>query len=246
MRWHQRKLNDDVAGFYWWFVTRVQSEVPQCSIASPTDGQTVVDADDGTNGFQFVPTVNVTGDATAFGFGTTSVTVEIERVVRPIQSSEGAARPWRLPNRGPSQSMDCPTDGQSYTLVASCDGPCGKRRFNGRCRCKCLYSSDQLDFPVSVPTSIEGRYQTANLPASVTLTKSPDAVISECTVAVNAGTPSPFVWPSRQCSGLGVTRSFEGADALHLDKRSLPLSVTRVVSRASLSIAISLLITRPL
>ena len=213
-------MNDDVAGFFTeWFVTRVQeSEAPQCSIASPTDGETVVDADDGVNGFQFVPTVNVVGDATAFGFGTTSVTVEIREGGATDPVIAGGSVTLALTEAGTFSINGLPdlTFGQSYTLVASCETVLAENdALTGAVDANAFTVPTNLDFPVSVPTSIEGRYQTANLPASVTLTKSPDAVISECTVAVNAGAPSPFVWPSTGgVQDLSVTRSFEGADAL--------------------------------
>ena len=74
-------LNSCVSGFCTeWVVTQVQdSEAPQCTITSPANGgETLVDADDAANGFQVVPTLNVTGDdATAFSFGTTVATIEI-------------------------------------------------------------------------------------------------------------------------------------------------------------------------
>ena len=51
--------------------------MPQCTLTSPANGTTLVDADDAANGFQVVPTLEVTGDATAFSFGTTVANIEI-------------------------------------------------------------------------------------------------------------------------------------------------------------------------
>ena len=66
-----------------WVVTQVEdSAVLQCTLATPVNGETVVDADDGTNGFQIVPTLEVTGDATAFSFGTTVANIEIMMAVQ--------------------------------------------------------------------------------------------------------------------------------------------------------------------
>ena len=65
------------------------------------------------------------------------------------------------------------TFGQSYTLVASCETVLAENdALTGTVDANAFTVPTNLDFPVSVPTSIEGRYQTANLPASVTLTKS--------------------------------------------------------------------------
>ena len=113
----------------------------------------LVDADDAANGFQLVPTLKVTGDATAFGFGTTSATVEI-RDGGTDWPSGCKCDLGRLPNQEPSQSMVCQTLPlrPRLQLVASCTTTLGENdAITGAVDANAFTVPTNLDFPVSVP-----------------------------------------------------------------------------------------------
>ena len=211
-------LNSCVSGFCTeWVVTQVQdSAVPQCTLTSPANGTTLVDADDAANGFQVVPTLEVTGDATAFSFGTTVANIEIRDGGATTGTAvANATLEVNVTEAGTLNITGMPdlTYGRDYGIVASCTTTlAGSDAITGDLTANAFSVPTNLDFPVSVTGSFEARYTTANLPTSVVLSKSAEATVSSCTLSLNNNPVSTFLWP--ETGGVQdseVTRTFDAS-----------------------------------
>ena len=199
-----------------WVVTQVEdSAVPQCTLATPVNGETVVDADDATNGFQIVPTLEVSGDATAFSYGTTVANIEIRDGGTTGAAVANATLEINVTEAGTLNITGMPdlTYGRDYGIVASCTTTLGgSDAITGDLSANAFSVPTNLDFPVSVTGSFEARYTTANLPTSVVLSKSDEATVSSCTLSLNNNPVSTFLWP--ETGGVQdseVTRTFDAS-----------------------------------